>query len=73
MRAATSGSMVYIGIAKTFSSGIWIVSLQVLLEIADQHKLGIALGYVAASVAGSVLMQYVARRYFERGKRRVGA
>lgn len=80
-RARNTGSVAYHGIAAVFSHGVWFISNLLLtfnlFEIArsgswrDATFLGVF--YTAFCVTGSVLAHYVSSKYFEQGKRRVGA
>lgn len=80
-RARNSGSDAYHAIASVFSNGIWFVSqtfiIVSLLEIARTASYGtwlvLLVVYVAATVIGSVSAGRAARRWLERGNRRVGA
>jgi hypothetical protein len=78
-RARNSGSVGYHAIAAVFSNGIWFVSQFFLISIVAKPGMPVAeivqLGviYVAGTVLGSVLMHEISMRFFESGKRKVGA
>lgn len=80
-RARNSGSDMYHAIASVFSNGIWFVSqtfiIVSLLEIAQTATYGVwavlLVVYIACTVFGSVVAGKAARRFLERGNRRVGA
>jgi flagellar biosynthesis component FlhA len=78
-RARNSSSIAYHAVASIFSNGIFFVSQFMLIGLATHPGMGarevLTLGvtYIAGTVTGSLLMHWVALRYLERGKRRVGA
>ena len=78
-RARNSGSYGYHALAAVFSNGIWFaVQFTFIKLVADPDAAlanNIALGvlYVAGTVTGSVLMHFIASRYLEKGKRKVGS
>lgn len=78
-RARNSGSIGYHAIASVFSNGIFFVTNIILIGMVTLQGLtltalvGMGLIYVAGTVTGAVLMHYVALRWLEKGKRKVGA
>lgn len=78
-RARNSGSLGYHAIAAVFSNGIWFVSQFLLISMVVKPGMSLdeiilmGMVYVLATVFGSVLMHYVAMRFFESGKKKVGA
>jgi len=74
-RARNSGSLKFHAIASVFSNGIYIWTIQFLIDFRDRDVAYwvVALVYVVMTVTGSVLMHHVSRTYLERGNRRVGA
>lgn len=77
-RARNSSSLAYHALAATFSNGVYFAALMIgVNKISDARTpatvTGVVLFYTACTVAGSVLMHWVAMRYMERGKRKVGA
>lgn len=78
-RARNSGSIAYHGIASVFSNGTFFVSQFILIGIAATPGMGFAeavplgLVYIGGTVTGAVLMHWIALRFLERGKRKVGA
>lgn len=70
-RARNSGSLAFHAGAAVLSNGVWLlVFRQMVTKIEDPAAM---LTYLAATVAGSVLMHYVSMRWLEKGKRKVGA
>jgi hypothetical protein len=65
-RARNSGSLLYNGIASVFSNGIWYFVFRQIQAMPNDAPTAIV--YIAASAIGSVLMQWVAIKYFERKK-----
>lgn len=78
-RARNSGSIGYHALASVASNGIWFFSQLLLIGFAIKPGLGfdetVRLGiiYVTGTVTGAVLMHWVALRWLEKGKRKVGA
>lgn len=78
-RARNSGSLGYHAIASVFSNGIFFASNLFMISLVTmqgrtvEEYLGLGLVYIAGTVTGSVLMHYVAMRWLESGKRKVGA
>lgn len=78
-RARNSGSLGYHAVASVFSNGIWFVSQFLLINLVAKPNMLIAelvkygFIYIAGTVIGSVLMHFVAIKYLEKGKRKVGA
>lgn len=80
-RARNSGSDAYHAIASVFSNGIWLVvnflvvaQFTEILNTKDPALFAkVAVFYVTFTVIGSVYGGRFARKYLERGKRRVGA
>lgn len=79
-RARNSGSDWYHATAAVFSNGVWFLAFyftfDFLTVIQQTRNLGLTflIGgiYIAATVTGSVVGGKLVRRFFERGKRRVG-
>jgi predicted permease len=77
-RARNSGSLPYHAIAAVFSNGIWIISMFLVVDKLREAKGADEIALVAAfytlfTVIGSVGMHWLSMRYFETGKRKVGA
>lgn len=80
-RARNSGSYSYHAIAAVFSNGIWFASqfilienfVEILRESDWRRGIGLGLVYIAGTVVGSVLMQWLAINYLEKGRRKVGS
>lgn len=80
-RARNSGSDWYHAIAAVFSNGVWWASQTIivvtLLDVVENADVALwtilTIVYVTCTVTGSVLGGKVARRFFERGNRRVGS
>ena len=68
-RARNSKSLVYHGLASVASNGIWLLVIRNVVMQLD--SLEIMLTYLCGSVTGSILMHYIAMKYFEKGKRAV--
>jgi hypothetical protein len=79
-RARNYGSDWYHAVAAVFSNGVWFVSNAIIifnvsevLDRANPWEFFLLLGiYITATVFGSVTAGKFARRYMEKGKRRVG-
>lgn len=70
-RARNSSSIAFHATAAILSNGVWLlVFRQMVTRIEDAASL---VTYLVAAVTGSVLMHYVSMRWFEKGKRKVGA
>ena len=78
-RARASGSLGYHAVAAVFSNGIFFASQFILISMivdpsmALSEKIGLGVVYISATVIGSVSMHWVSMKYFETGKRKVGA
>lgn len=78
-RARNSGSIGYHAIASVVSNGVWFVSQFILIGMVAKPGMPmseiVTLGsiYILGTVTGAVLMHYVALKYLETGKRKVGA
>jgi hypothetical protein len=78
-RARNSGSLGYHAVAAVFSNGVWFVSQFLMIAavtgpgVTFARAVLLSAVYVAGTVTGSILMHYVALRWLEKGKRRVGA
>lgn len=78
-RARASGSYGYHAIAAVFSNGIFFATNIILIGfVANPEATGkplwiLALIYIAGTVTGSVLMHWIAMRFMEKGKRKIGA
>jgi hypothetical protein len=80
-RARNTGSVAYHGVAASFSHGVWFVSNMILTVnvVAVAQKGGtreaVTLGifYTFFCVCGSILAHWLSARFFEQGKRRIGA
>lgn len=68
-RARNSKSISYHAIASVLSNGIWLLVIRQVVLNLDKPYLMVA--YLVGAVTGSVLMHYVAMKYFEKGKRAV--
>jgi hypothetical protein len=80
-RARNSGSILWNGVASIFSNGIWIAGQATIIGIifealrsGDITKV-VLLGafYTTFTVIGSMVGQYIALNFIEKGNRRVGA
>lgn len=65
-RARNSNSILYHGIASVLSNGIWLLVIRQVVLNFDRTDLMIT--YLVGSVAGSILMHYVAMKFFEKKK-----
>lgn len=78
-RARNSGSYAYHAVASFFSNITWfgtqllLIDFLVMKDRTREELLGTGLVYVTGMVCGSVLMHWVASRWLESGKRKVGA
>jgi len=80
-RARNSGSYAWHAVAAVGSNGVWILSQFFLIEsIVSAMKaatlwpaVGLGAFYTTFTVLGSLLGHYVAIRYIEKGRRKVGA
>lgn len=80
-RARNTPSVGYHTVAALASHGTYIlgqlIGLDLLIEAINTRDRGLALTvctvYALASTLGSVIVHWVAMRYFEKGRRRVGA
>ena len=78
-RARNSGDITYHAIASVFTNSIWFVSQLFLISMIAKPgmpiitlvKMGIC--YTIGTTVGSVLMHWIALKYLEKGKRKVGA
>jgi len=79
-RARNTPSYGYHAVAALFSHGCFfvaqLVGLDILVEVLRTHDVALAAKafacYALTSTTGSVLMQYFAIRFLEKGNRRVG-
>lgn len=79
-RARNSGSDWYHATAAVFSNGIWFVSngmiifnVTAVIDRGSKAEFALLLAvYIVCTVFGSVVAGKFARRYMEKGKRRVG-
>lgn len=67
-RARNSSSIAYHGGAAVLSNGIWLLVIREVTLSFDKWYMMAA--YVVGAVTGSILMHYVAMKYFEKGKRK---
>lgn len=65
-RARNSNSILYHGIAATLSNGVWLLVIRKVIMNFD--SLPMMLTYLIGSVTGSILMHYIAMKYFEKKK-----
>lgn len=65
-RARNSGSLLYNGIASIFSNGIWYFVFRQIQAMPNDTSTAVV--YIGAAAIGSVLMQWVAIKYFEKKK-----
>lgn len=63
-RARNSNSLSYHAIASVLSNGIWLLVIRNVVNNFDNWELMVT--YVVGSVAGSVIMHFVAMNYFEK-------
>lgn len=68
-RARNSSSLLYHGLASVASNGVYLLVIRHVVLNLDNVTLMIT--YVVGAVTGSVLMHYIAMKYFEKGKRKV--
>lgn len=66
-RARNSNSLMYNAIASVLSNGVWLLVISKIVQHFDSPK--IMLTYLLGSVVGSVLMQYLSIKYFEKKKK----
>ena len=69
-RARNSSSIAYHASAAVLSNGVWLLVFRRMVVSIDDVSM--MLTYLVASVTGSVLMHFVAMKWFEKGKRKVG-
>lgn len=80
-RARNSGSIQFHAVASVFSNGVWFASqifvVNFIVEAFKANNLPylifIAFYYTVFTVIGSVSMHFISMKYFEKGKRKVGA
>ena len=65
-RARNSSSLMYHGLAAVVSNTIWLLVIRQVVLNLDNIMLQFC--YVIGSVTGSVLMHYIAMKYFEKKK-----
>lgn len=65
-RARNSNSLMYNAIASVLSNGVWLLVISKIVQHFDSPKM--MLTYLLGSVVGSVLMQYLSIKYFEKRK-----
>lgn len=70
-RARNSSSIPFHAIAAVLSNGVWLLVFREMVTKIDD--VGSMIVYLVASVGGSVLMHALSMKFFERGKRKVGA
>lgn len=70
-RARNSSSIAYHAGAAVLSNGIWLLVIRQIVVNLDKWEIMVA--YVAGAVIGSILMHYVAMKWLEKGKRKVGS
>lgn len=63
-RARNSNSLSYHAISSVLSNGIWLLVIRNVVNNFDNWELMVT--YVVGSVAGSVIMHFVAMNYFEK-------
>jgi hypothetical protein len=63
-RARNSGSLKYNLVASVLSNGIWYLVIQKIITNPNSTLTGVV--YVIGATIGSVLMQWVAMKYFEK-------
>jgi hypothetical protein len=65
-RARNSNSILYHTVASVLSNGIWLLVIrQVVINLDRWDLMGT---YLIAAVIGSILMHYVAMKFFEKKK-----
>lgn len=67
-RARNSRSIKYHALASVLSNGIWLLVIRQVVLNLDKWPLMVT--YLVGAVSGSVLMHWVAMKYFEKGKRK---
>jgi hypothetical protein len=80
-RARNTGSVAYHSIAAVFSHGVWFISnlfmgfevIKLAREGSIDHAVFLGVFYTTFCVIGSTLAHHVSQKYFEQGKRKVGA
>lgn len=80
-RARNSGSLKFHALAAVGSNGVWFISqfivVNKIVEVLKTHNVPLAIFsavfYTTFTVIGSIGMHYVSMKYFETGKRKVGA
>lgn len=65
-RARNSKSIMYHALAAVGSNGIWLLVFRQMVQKYNDLPSGIV--YIVASVGGSILMHYVAMKFFEKPK-----
>lgn len=65
-RARNSSSLLYHTLASILSNGIWLLVIRQIVLNLDNWIL--MLTYLIASVIGSVIMHYIAMKFFEKKK-----
>lgn len=65
-RARNSKSILYHALAAIGSNGIWLLVFRQMVQKYNDLPSGIV--YIVASVGGSILMHYVAMKFFEKPK-----
>ena len=66
-RARNSKSLLYHTLAAIGSNGVWLLVIRQVVINFD--KLYLMITYLIASVFGSVIMHYIAMKYFEKSKK----
>lgn len=66
-RARNSNSLMYNAIASTLSNGIWLLVIRQVVQNFDRPIMMFA--YLIGSVLGSVSMQHISMKYFEKKKK----
>lgn len=66
-RARNSNSLGYNAIASVISNGIWLLVIREVVQNFDRPIMMVA--YLIGSVLGSVSMQYISMKYFEKKKK----
>lgn len=66
-RARNSNSLMYNAIASTLSNGIWLLVIREVVQNFDRPIMMFA--YLIGSVMGSVSMQHISMKYFEKKKK----
>jgi len=65
-RARNSNSLVYHTVASILSNGVWLLVIRNV--VTNFNNLTLMITYLFGSVIGSVVMHYVAMKYFEKHK-----